>query len=101
MFACAISTDEFKCFHNVLQANTHSMFVTRPVGLCQCLFPGKLPDPGAAVQSDQTARRGRGTLADTGYSPRWRRDKKPQECTFDQLEIVPPHELTTIFASGR
>jgi hypothetical protein len=32
---------------------------------------------------------------------RWRLDKKPQECTFDQLEIVPPHELTTIFASGR
>ena len=28
-------------------------------------LPGKLPDPGAAVQSDQTARRGRGTFADT------------------------------------
>ena len=31
----------------------------------------------------------------------WRLDKKPHECTFDQLEIVPPHELATIFASGR
>src|SRR5205809_154159 len=39
MFACVISTDEFKCFQNVLQANTHSMSATRPVGLCQCLFP--------------------------------------------------------------
>ena len=28
-------------------------------------LPGKLPDPGAAVQSDQTARRRRGTFADT------------------------------------
>ena len=45
MFACAISTDEFKCFHNVLQANTHSMFVTRPVGLCQCLFPANSLTP--------------------------------------------------------
>jgi hypothetical protein len=32
MFACVISTDEFKCFQNVLQANTYSMFVTRPSG---------------------------------------------------------------------
>src|SRR3984893_14294354 len=65
MFACAISTDEFKCFQNVLQANTHSMFVTRPVGLCQCLFPANSLTP---VQSDQTARRGRGTFADTAIA---------------------------------
>jgi hypothetical protein len=39
--------------------------------------------------------------ARNGYCRRGRLDKKPQECTFDQLEIVPPHELTTIFASGR
>jgi len=31
-------------------------------------LPGKLPDPGAAVQSDQTARRGRGTFADTAIA---------------------------------
>jgi ATP-dependent DNA ligase len=37
----------------------------------------------------------------TAQFRRWRLDKKPQECTFDQLEIVPPNELTTIFASGR
>ena len=37
----------------------------------------------------------------TAQFRRWRLDKKPQECTFNQLEIVPPHELTTIFASGR
>ena len=28
---------------------------------------------------------------------RWRTDKKPSECTFEQLEVVPPHELETIF----
>ena len=45
MFACVISTDEFKCFENVLQANTHRMLVTRPVGLCQCLFPANSLTP--------------------------------------------------------
>ncbi len=28
---------------------------------------------------------------------RWRHDKKPADCTYEQLEIVPPHELATIF----
>ncbi len=28
---------------------------------------------------------------------RWRFDKKPQDCTYAQLEVVPPHELTQIF----
>ena len=32
---------------------------------------------------------------------RWRPDKKPRECTYAQLEIVPPQELATIFAHGR
>jgi ATP-dependent DNA ligase len=32
---------------------------------------------------------------------RWRTDKRPQECTYAQLEVVPPHELARIFASGR
>jgi ATP-dependent DNA ligase len=32
---------------------------------------------------------------------RWRRDKRPAECTFDQLEVVPPHELAAIFREGR
>ena len=32
---------------------------------------------------------------------RWRPDKKPEDCTFAQLEVVPPHELETIFATGR
>lgn len=30
---------------------------------------------------------------------RWRTDKKPAECTYAQLEIVPPHELASIFNS--
>jgi ATP-dependent DNA ligase len=29
---------------------------------------------------------------------RWRTDKKPRDCTYEQLEVVPPHELKTIFA---
>jgi ATP-dependent DNA ligase len=32
---------------------------------------------------------------------RWRPDKKPEDCTFAQLEVVAPHELETIFAAGR
>lgn len=32
---------------------------------------------------------------------RWRTDKKPSECTYAQLEVVPPHELEQIFSSGR
>ena len=31
---------------------------------------------------------------------RWRPDKNPQECTYAQLEVVPPLELATIFAGG-
>jgi len=29
---------------------------------------------------------------------RWRLDKKPSNCTYEQLEVVPPHELSTIFS---
>jgi ATP-dependent DNA ligase len=32
---------------------------------------------------------------------RWRADKKPSDCTYSQLEVVPPHELAAIFATGR
>jgi ATP-dependent DNA ligase len=32
---------------------------------------------------------------------RWRTDKKPSDCTYAQLEVVPPHELASIFARGR
>jgi ATP-dependent DNA ligase len=34
----------------------------------------------------------------TAQFRRWRDDKKPRDCTFDQLEVVPPHELAAIFA---
>jgi ATP-dependent DNA ligase len=30
---------------------------------------------------------------------RWRPDKPPTDCTYAQLEVVPPHELKSIFAS--
>ena len=32
---------------------------------------------------------------------RWRTDKQPEDCTYAQLETVPPEELATIFAGGR
>jgi len=34
----------------------------------------------------------------TAQFRRWRTDKKPSDCTYAQLEVVPPHELQTIFA---
>jgi hypothetical protein len=32
---------------------------------------------------------------------RWRFDKKPEDCTFEQLEVVPPEELKAIFPDNR
>jgi ATP-dependent DNA ligase len=32
---------------------------------------------------------------------RWRTDKKPTDCTYAQLEVVPPQELAAIFPRGR
>lgn len=37
----------------------------------------------------------------TAQFRRWRPDKSPRECTYAQLEVVPPHELRAIFAQGR
>jgi ATP-dependent DNA ligase len=37
----------------------------------------------------------------TAQFRRWRKDKKPTDCTYAQLEIVPPQELAAIFPSGR
>jgi len=37
----------------------------------------------------------------TAQFRRWRTDKRPRDCTFAQLEVVPPEELARIFASGR
>ena len=34
----------------------------------------------------------------TAQFRRWRPDKKPRDCTYAQLEVVPPHELKAIFA---
>lgn len=36
----------------------------------------------------------------TAQFRRWRKDKKPSDCTFAQLEVVPPHELERIFSKG-
>src|SRR5262249_11346746 len=32
---------------------------------------------------------------------RWAMDKTPSDCTYAQLEVVPPEELAVIFAGGR
>jgi ATP-dependent DNA ligase len=32
---------------------------------------------------------------------RWRKDKKPSDCTYAQLEVVAPQELAAIFPQGR
>jgi ATP-dependent DNA ligase len=32
---------------------------------------------------------------------RWRTDKKPADCTYAQLEVVPPQEVMAIFAGSR
>jgi ATP-dependent DNA ligase len=37
----------------------------------------------------------------TAQFRRWRTDKKPGDCTYAQLEIVPPQELAAIFPHGR
>ena len=37
----------------------------------------------------------------TAQFRRWRSDKRPSDCTFAQLEVVPPHELSQIFVAGR
>jgi ATP-dependent DNA ligase len=36
----------------------------------------------------------------TAQFRRWRPDKKPADCTYDQLEVVAPHELRDIFNTG-
>jgi ATP-dependent DNA ligase len=37
----------------------------------------------------------------TAQFRRWRTDKKPKDCTYDQLEVIAPEELQTIFTNGR
>ena len=31
---------------------------------------------------------------------RWRPDKKPEDCRYDQLEVTPPYEFEKVFATG-
>ncbi len=37
----------------------------------------------------------------TAQFRRWRPDKEPRDCTYAQLEVVPPQELAAIFRTGR
>jgi len=34
----------------------------------------------------------------TAHFRRWRTDKKPSDCTYEQLEVVAPHEIELIFS---
>jgi ATP-dependent DNA ligase len=36
----------------------------------------------------------------TAHFVRWRPDKQPHECTYDQLEVVAPYELNAIFRTA-
>jgi ATP-dependent DNA ligase len=37
----------------------------------------------------------------TAQFRRWRMDKSPKDCTYAQLEVVPPEELASVFRTGR
>jgi len=37
----------------------------------------------------------------TAQFRRWRPDKNPRDCTYAQLEVVPPQELSAIFKTGQ
>jgi ATP-dependent DNA ligase len=39
-------------------------------------------------------------LRHAAFFLRWRPDKRPQDCRYDQLEITEPYELRSIFSSG-
>jgi ATP-dependent DNA ligase len=39
-----------------------------------------------------------GRFRHTAQFRRWRSDKKPEDCTFAQLDVVPPEELANIFS---
>lgn len=36
----------------------------------------------------------------TAHFRRWRPDKPPRDCTYAQLEVVPPHEVAAIFGAS-
>jgi len=36
----------------------------------------------------------------TAHFARWRPDKAPKECSYDQLDVTPPYELERIFSQG-
>ncbi|MCO4769421.1 MAG: ATP-dependent DNA ligase [Deltaproteobacteria bacterium] len=38
-----------------------------------------------------------GRLRHPGHFKRWRPDKEPADCTYEQMEVIPPQELSEIF----
>ncbi|MCZ7684767.1 MAG: hypothetical protein M5U28_40730 [Sandaracinaceae bacterium] len=41
-----------------------------------------------------------GRFRHTATFLRWRPDKPPRECGFDQIDVTPPYELARIFGAG-
>ena len=41
-----------------------------------------------------------GRFRHTAQFRRWRKDKRPEDCTFDQLEVVAAQELREVFGTG-
>jgi ATP-dependent DNA ligase len=41
-----------------------------------------------------------GRFRHTSHLVRWRFDKTPHECTYDQFAITPPAELEEVFGDG-
>jgi ATP-dependent DNA ligase len=56
--------------------------------------------PELVVQVEYDHMQG-GRFRHTAQFRRWRIDKNPADCTYDQLEVVPPFELAQIFAGDK
>ena len=61
---------------------------------------GRRCDRSASVRSHTITCRGRGSDMPRG-SLRWRPDKRPQDCRYDQLEVTPAYELDRVFGARR
>ena len=86
-------------FHpRLLELAGHYHFAPRPCA------PGRANEKGKVERQIQYLRDAffaARTFADVddlnAQFRRWRDDKRPRDCTFDQLEVVPPQELMEIF----
>ena len=61
--------------------------------------PGSRSGPSASARSRTTTCRGRAS-ATRRTSVRWRPDKPPEDCRYDQLEVTPAYELERVFGAS-